>query len=73
MLRTLNEKQIKYFGQLDIVRKDPEGAFGDQGLRRGLAAESARLDMDLGESAWKTWNHWQDPNTMKQPTLRVAQ
>ena len=38
----------------DIVRTDPEGAFRDQGFRRGLAAKSTRHDIDRGDASWKT-------------------
>ena len=39
MLNTLLNHWIKYCGKPDIVRTDPEGAFRDQGFRRGLAAQ----------------------------------
>ena len=38
MLATLLTDWVKYHGKPDIVRTDPEGAFRDQGFRRGLAA-----------------------------------
>ena len=54
MLATLLNHCVKYYGKPDIVRTDPEGAFRDQGFRRGLAAKSIRLDIDPGEASWKT-------------------
>ena len=38
MLSTLLNHWIKYNGKPNIIRTDPEGAFRDQGFRRGLAA-----------------------------------
>ena len=49
MLNTWLNHWIKYFGKLNIVRTDPEGAFRDQGFRRGLVAKSIRLDIDPGD------------------------
>ena len=46
MLATLLNHWVKYCGKPDIVRTDPEGAFRDQGFRRGLADKSIRLDID---------------------------
>ena len=54
LLNTLLNHWIKYCGKPDIVRTDPEGAFRDQGFRRGLAAKSIRLDIDPGDASWKT-------------------
>ena len=54
MLATLLNLWVKYHGKPDIVRTDPEGAFRDQGFRRGLAAKSIRLDIDPGDASWKT-------------------
>ena len=54
MLATLLNHWVKYYGKPDVVRTDPEGAFRDQGFRRGLAAKSIRLDIDPGEASWKT-------------------
>ena len=48
MLATLLSHWVKYHGKPDILRTDPEGAFPDQGFRRGLAARSIRLDIALG-------------------------
>ena len=36
MLNTLLNHWVKFCGKPDIVRSDPEGAFRDQGFRRGL-------------------------------------
>ena len=49
MLNTLLNDWIKYCVKPNIVRTDPEGAFRDQGFRRGLAAKSIRLDIDPGD------------------------
>ena len=54
MLATQLNHWVKNYGKPDIVRTDPEGAFRDQGFRRGLAAKSIRLDIDPGEASWKT-------------------
>ena len=54
MLATLLNHWVRYYGKPDIVRTDPEGAFRDQGFRRGLAAKSIRLDIDPGDASWKT-------------------
>ena len=54
MLNTLLNHWIKYCGKPNIIRTDLEGAFRDQGFRRGLAAKSIRLDIDLGDASWKT-------------------
>ena len=53
MLNTLLNHWVKYYGQPDIVRTDPERAFRDQGFRRGLAAKSMRLYIDPGDASWK--------------------
>ena len=71
MLATLPNHWVKYFGKPDIVRTDPEGAFRDQGFRRGLAAKSIRLHIDPGE-AWKTGVCGKTLDTMKQSAIRVA-
>ena len=54
MLNTLLHHWIKYYGKANIVSTDPEGAFRDQGFRRGLAAKSIRLDNAPGDASWKT-------------------
>ena len=51
MLATLLNQGIKNYGKPETVRTDPEGAFRDQGFRRGLAAKSIRLDIDPGEAS----------------------
>ena len=66
MLNTLLNYWIKYFGKTNIVRPDREGAFRDQGVRRGLAAKSIRLDIDPGDASWKTGAHGTTLNTIKQ-------
>ena len=71
MLTTLLN-HCKYFGKPDIVRTDPEGAFRDQGFRRGLAAKSIRLDIDPGEASWKTGVLVKTLDTIKQSAIRVA-
>ena len=53
MLNTLLNHWVWYYGKPDIVRTDPDGAFRDQGFRRGLAAKSFRLDIDPGDASWK--------------------
>ena len=62
----------KYYGKPDIVRTDPEGAFRNQGFRRGLAAKSIRLDVDPGEASWKTGVLGKTLDTIKQSAIRVA-
>ena len=54
MLATLLNHWVKYYGKPNMVRSDPEGAFRDEGFRRGLAAKSIRLDIDPGDASWKT-------------------
>ena len=61
MLATLLNYWVKYYGKPDIVRTDPEGAFRDQGFRRGLAAKSIRLDIDPGNASWKNMSSWENP------------
>ena len=53
MLTTLLNHCVKYYGRPDIVKTDSQGAFLDQGFRRGLAAKSIRLDIDPGDASWK--------------------
>ena len=72
MLATLLNHWVKYYGKPDIVRTDPEGAFRDQGFRRGLAAKSIRLDIDPGEASWKTGVLGKTLDTIKQSAIRVA-
>ena len=72
MLATLLNHWVKYYGKPDIVRSDPEGAFRDQGFRRGLAAKSIRLDIDPGEASWKTGVLGKTLDTIKQSAIRVA-
>ena len=72
MLNTLMNHWVKYFGKPDIVRTDPEGAFRDKGFRRGLAAKSIRLDIDLGEASWKRGVRGKTLDTIKQSAIRVA-
>ena len=50
MLNTLLNHWVKYYGEPDNVRTDPEEAFRDQGFRRGLGAKSIRLDTDILET-----------------------
>ena len=72
MLATLLNHWVKYHGKPDIVRTDPEGAFRDQGFRRGLAAKSIRLDIDPGDASWKTGVLGKTLDTIKQSAIRVA-
>ena len=72
MLATLLNHWVKYYGQPDIVRPDPKGAFRDQGFRRGLAAKSIRLDIDHGDASWTTRVHGKTLDTIKQSAIRVA-
>ena len=72
MLNTLLNNWVKHCGKPDIVRSDPEGAFRDQGFRRGLAAKSIRLDIDPADASWKTGVHGKTLDTIKQSALRVA-
>ena len=72
MLNTLLNHWVKYYGRPDIVRTDPEGAFGDQGFRRGLAAKSVRLDIDPGDASWKTRVLGKTLDTIKQSAIRSA-
>ena len=69
MLNTLLNHLVKYCGKPDIVGTEPEGAFQDQGLRRGLVAKSIRLDIDLGEASLKTGVLL---DTIKHLAIRVA-
>ena len=72
MLSTPLDHWVKYYGKPDSVRTDPEGAFRDQGFRRGLAAKSIRLDIDPGEVSWKTGVLGKTLETIKQSEIRVA-
>ena len=72
MLNTLLNHWIKYCGKPNIVRTDPDGAFRDQGFRRGLAAMSIRLDIDPGEASWRTGVLGKTLDTIKQSAVRVA-
>ena len=68
----LNTLLIVYFGNPNIVRTDPEGAFRDSGFRRGPAARSIRLDIDPGDASWKTRVLGKTLDTFKQSAIRVA-
>ena len=72
MLNTLLNQWIKYYGKPNIVRTDPEGAFRDQGFRRGHAAKSIRLDIGPGDASWKTGALGKTLGTIKQSAIRVA-
>ena len=72
MLNTLLNHWVKCYGTPDIVRTDPEGAFRDQGFRRGLAARSIRLDIDPGDASWKTRVLWKTLETIKQSAIHGA-
>ena len=72
MLNTLLNHWVTYCGKPDNVRTDPELAFRDQGFRRGLAAKSIRLDIDLGDASWKTGVLGKTLDTIKQSAIRVA-
>ena len=72
MLNTLLNHLGMYCGKPDIVRTDPEGAFRNQGFRRGLAAKSIRLDIDPGDASWKAGVLGKTLDTMKQSAIRVA-
>ena len=72
MLNTLLNHCVTYCGKPDIVRTDPEVAFRDQGFRRGLAAKSIRLDIDLGDACWRTEVLGKTLDTIKQSAVRVA-
>ena len=72
MLNTLLNHWIKYYGKPNVVRTDPDGAFRDQGFRRGLAAKSMRLDIDPGDASWKTGVLGKSLDTIKQSAIRVA-
>ena len=72
MLNTLLNHWVKYYGKPDIVRTDPEGAFRDQGYRRGLSAKSTRLDINPGDAFWKTGVLGKTLDTIKQSAMRVA-
>ena len=61
------------YGKPNIVRPDPEGAFRDQGSRRGLAAKSIRLDIDFGAASWKTGVLGKTLDTIKQSATRAPQ
>ena len=51
---------------------DPEGAFRDQGFRRGLAANSLRLDVDFGDVSWKIGVLGETLDTIQQAAICVA-
>ena len=53
MLNTSLNHWIQYYGKPNIIRTDPDGAFRNQGFRRGFAAKSIRFDLD-GSASWKT-------------------
>ena len=72
MLNTLLNQWVKYSGKPDVVRTDPEGAFRDQGFRRGLAAKSIHLDIDPGDPSWKTGVVGKTLDTIIQSAIRVA-
>ena len=68
MLNTLLNHWIKTYGNPNIVRTDPEGAFRDQGLRRGLAAKSTVLTLMLGTRPGKQeclGKHWIPSNSQQ--------
>ena len=67
MLATLLNHWVKYHG-----KTDREGAFRDQGFRRGLAAKSIRLDIDPEDASWKTGVLGKTLDTIKQSAIRVA-
>ena len=73
MLATLLNHWVKYSGKPDIVRTDPEGAFRDQGFRRGLAAKSICLGIDiLGTRPGKQECLGKPLIQIKQSAVRVA-
>ena len=72
MLNTLLNQWIQYCGTPNIVRTDPEGAFRDQGFRRGLAAKSIRPDIDPWDASWKTGVLGKTLDTIKQSAIRVG-
>ena len=49
MLNTLLNHWIKCYGEPNIVRTDPEGAFRDQGFRRGLSVLALILGTRSGK------------------------
>ena len=72
MLKTLLNHWVLFFGKPDIVRTHPEGAFRDQGFRRGLAAKSIRLDVDPGDASWKTGVLGKTLDAIEKSAIRVA-
>ena len=72
MLATWLNHWVKNCGKPDIVRTHPEGAFRDQGFRRGLAAKRTRLDIDPGDTSWKTGVLGKTLDTIKKSAIRVA-
>ena len=72
ILNTILNHWMKDYGKPNIVRTDPEGAFGDQVFRRGLAAKSIRLDIDPEDASWKTGVLGKTLYTIKQSAIRVA-
>ena len=62
---TMLDHWIQYCGKPNIIRTDPEGAFRDQGFRRGLAAKSIRQDTGLGDASWYTGDHQTSSNTCR--------
>ena len=68
MLNTLLNHKIKHYGKTSFIRTDREGAFRDQGFRRGLPSKSIRLDIDPGNASWNTGvlgKHWIQSNSQQ--------
>ena len=72
MLNALLNHWIKHNGKSNIDRTDPEGAFLDQRLPRGLAAKIMRVDIDPVDASWKTGALRKTPATIRQAAIRVA-
>ena len=71
MLNTSLNHCIQYYGKPNIVRTDPDGAFRNQGFRRGLVAKSIRFDLD-GSASWKISVLEETLDTIKHAAIRVG-
>ena len=63
MLNTSLNHWIQYYGKPNIIRTDPDGAFRNQGFRRGLVARASMVP-HLGKPVCLE-KHWL-PSSMQQ-------
>ena len=71
MFNTSLNHWIQYYGKPNIIRTDPDGAFRNQGFRRGLVAKSISVDFD-GSASWKTSVLGETLDTIKHAAIRVG-